>query len=729
MAQKAVIDQIYDKLITLFGNEQQLFTLEFPGRVLDEATYTYDADSIYSLLTKPQIIAEQEFRLANDLFDVARITGGPNGKKLAATYETALNMFIPAFSSAVFEKDKARLRQWLMERVEEAVEGTPLTETRMERYNRLNKAYLQERDQWEQTKNDRLRAARDAGTEYAMEEYSRWLASEAPVQEAKIENLFADVVVSGYYHEVRSYLGYLDVKSPAELLDEAKSRLRLTGLSSLDESETIYPVQFQPADWFKSLSTDFTPVDLTMDPELLEIELIQKQNELADLQTQYQLMQTAPTGDIEKLKGEVAAAQSRLDEAQSQMVNNFAKATITIAQIVIAKVQQSQGRLPSLTEINDELKGKKKSPLTQEEWDQLLSLQEQAVKAQQELITASTQLTDLQSQLAAAEATDTKQVLILMKNRIDKLQKEVHSLETFVMAFYAPDKEETAEDAKAKLMPTNMPPAGQFMDVVMHFDASEEKQQSTLYSGASHSQYSVDLLFGSIGGSNSTSWSSFVSNYAANSSSFSIGFRATKVNVDRGGWFNPQFFGFGPGSMVNLVKGTKVANARPAGAPHEWTDEQMRALAENAMLPSYPVSFVLVKDVTLKIAIRAEDKDVAQSALRQASSSGGGFLCFSASSSSSSSSTSKSFYYSVDETSIIIKIPGPQIIGWFMEFVPEDKSVEEYQPMPSDFLQEDQPAKEETPVESPIAPTPVESPIHRAFVAQAAAASVDDYEQ
>ncbi|MGB8956498.1 MAG: hypothetical protein WCC10_14075 [Tumebacillaceae bacterium] len=727
MAQKAVIDQIYDKIITLFGNEQQMFTMEFPGRVLDEATYTYEANSIYSLLTKPQVIAEEEFRLSNDLFDVARITGGPNGKKLAATYETALNMFIPAFSSAVFEKDKAKLRHWLMEKVQEATEAVPLAETRMERYNRLNKAYLQERDVWEQTKNDRLRAAKDAGTAYAMEEYTRWLASEAPVQEAKIENLFADVVVSGYYHEVRSYLGYLDVKSPAELLDEAKSRLRLTGLSSLDESETIYPVQFQPADWFKSLSTDFTPVDLTMDPELLEIELIQKQNELADLQTQYQLMQSAPTGDIEKLKGEVMAAQSRLDEAQTQMINNFAKATITIAQIVIAKVQQSQSRLPSLTEINDELKGKKKSPLTQEEWDQLLSLQEQATKAQQELITASTQLTELQSQLAAAEATDTKSVLILMKNRIDKLQKEVHSLETFVMAFYAPDKDLTV-DAKQQMMPTNMPPAGQFMDVVLSFDSSEEKQSSQLYSGSSHSQYSVDLLFGSIGGSSNMAWSSFVDKYAANKSSFSIGFRATKVTIDRGGWFNPQFFGFGPGSMVNLVKGTKVANARPAGSPHEWTGDQLRALQENALLPAYPISFIIVKDVTLKIAIQETDKEVAQSVLKQASSSGGGFLCFSASSSSANSSTSKSFYFSVDESNIIIKIPGPQIIGWFMEFVPEDKSVEEYQPMPSDFLQEDQPAKE-LPSDGAGGPVPVEVPIHRAFVAQAAATSVDDYEQ
>ena len=145
-------------------------------------------------------------------------------------------------------------------------------------------------------------------------------------------------------------------------------------------------------------------------------------------------------------------------------------------------------------------------------------------------------------------------------------------------------------------------------------------------------------------------------------------------------------------------------------------------------MPAYPVSFIIAKDVTMKIAIDDQHKDVAQSVLQQASSSGGGFLCFSASSSRASGQTSKSFYFKIEENNLVIKIPGPQVIGWFMEFVPEDKSIEEYQPMPSDFLQEDQPAKE-LPSDGPGGPSPVEVPIHRAFVAQAAATSHGDYEQ
>ena len=51
-----------------------------------------------------------------------------------------------------------------------------------------------------------------------------------------------------------------------------------------------------------------------------------------------------------------------------------------------------------------------------------------------------------------------------------------------------------------------------------------------------------------------------------------------------------------------------------------------------------------------------------------------GFFCFSCSHSESSHSDSKSFYSSSSGNSYIIKIPGPQIIGWFLEWTDKDVS-------------------------------------------------------
>lgn len=63
---------IYDKLTRLYGEGSQLFTMEMPGRTLNHLDYAYDIkDHNTSVLGKPYAVAEREFRLCDDLFDVS----------------------------------------------------------------------------------------------------------------------------------------------------------------------------------------------------------------------------------------------------------------------------------------------------------------------------------------------------------------------------------------------------------------------------------------------------------------------------------------------------------------------------------------------------------------------------------------------------------------------------------------------------------------------------------
>mmetsp|Transcript_12806 Transcript_12806/g.19213 ORF Transcript_12806/g.19213 Transcript_12806/m.19213 type:complete len:96 (-) Transcript_12806:179-466(-) len=69
-----------------------------------------------------------------------------------------------------------------------------------------------------------------------------------------------------------------------------------------------------------------------------------------------------------------------------------------------------------------------------------------------------------------------------------------------------------------------------------------------------------------------------------------------------------------------------------------------------------------------------EESKHADEMLKENSSSSGGFLCFTASSSSSSSEHSESSYSSTTADGMIIRIPGPQILGWYLQKVDPDKS-------------------------------------------------------
>lgn len=67
------IETIYSKVNELLGgSKDQLFSMLFPAQPLNYRMYQYDTSSNTSLLTKPYTIAENEFRLSDQLYSVNR---------------------------------------------------------------------------------------------------------------------------------------------------------------------------------------------------------------------------------------------------------------------------------------------------------------------------------------------------------------------------------------------------------------------------------------------------------------------------------------------------------------------------------------------------------------------------------------------------------------------------------------------------------------------------------
>jgi len=702
-SKKHIADQIYDQLNSLFHpGGDQIFCMEYPGRVLDIDSYKYDITSPYSVLAKPQLVTEAEFRLSDDLFDIAQITGGPNGRKFSTTYESVLNYLLPKLqdSQRTYIQDKAKMRAWLLEQVEydETDETTGEVKTykcsRMQLYQKLNDRYLKAKAAWEKEKLDRLRQAEAAGNKQDLEDYSRWLATETPVREAQLEALFSDLIVRGFYHEVRTELGFIDVKSPTEMLDEAKASLRAASMSALDESETIYPVQFQPADWFEALSTDFTPEDLTIDPFVYEQKLIAKENEKDALSAQLAALKAARTGVPEDLQTRINEAQRKIDSAMVEMTQLYTSAAISAVNFalkyfpnlidsVTGIATMTAGDYTNVTQLLTQHGfDTTKLGLSQETVKGILDRQALIMQNQRTLEANSRALAELQMQKAQADSTDTKEAELLLVQKISALQKEIDQLKAVIDANVVdpngdPDNKQRAEGTKV-LLPSGMPPAGRFMDVTISVSKGESSKQSSLYSRSDFNTSSLNIWFGGYSHTSQSSESDFASHFDISKYNIDIGFRATKVNIDRG-WFHAELFNMTSGMcrLIDQPISLGPVDKSKEGDPIAYAQE-LREKQEGAFFPAYPVSFVVVKDVTIKITSDEAISDEVKQTIQKSSSTGGGFLCFSASSAHSSSENSEAFYSYTSDKVVLIKIPGPQIIGWFLEFLPMDKSIKGY---------------------------------------------------
>jgi len=666
----AAVDQIYDHLKDLFGkSDKQALVMEFPGRVLDESAYRFNTDSIFANMTKPQPVVEAEFRLTDNLFDVdgskeRHITGGPNGKKLSESFEQALNNLAPKMDDTATQlSDRNKLRKWLNEPVQgnyRDKDGN--VPSRIGLYEILLEEYETTKQNFEKLRLDKLRKAKASDDANALDDYAHWLATSGAAEKAKVEAAFNDLVIRGYYHEVRKFIGFLDVGTEAEFLDEAKSKMRSAAMMSLDETETVYPVLMQPTNWFEGLSTDFKPVDLLLDPEHLEAQLMSKYKEKREIQSQIQSFRSAHTGDEKALQKQVDDAQNELDNATSDMLQNYTEATFAAIKIAYnAYCRQNQKKpndVSSAEAFGAEAKqgGEQKEAvenssghiLEEEDIDKFMEFQKKTIQQQASLERANRQLARVKESHAKAVSTNTQETVQILQSRLASLQLEIDNLQKVVLQSGGADQ---TNHADAPLCPASSPKAGAFFDVIMHFKQGETSDTSSLHSGSDTSSHNVSFIFGSHGGSSSKEFSDFQKAHQSHNTDFEIGFRATKVTMDRG-WLSPEVLDYSK-DMYRLGE-TKYSDS----------------------FTHYPVAFIVAKDITMKIKVASEHTETAKKFMQSQSSSSGGFLCFGASSSHSNTNESNSSYSGVTDESIIIRIPGPQILMWVLEEVPVDRSAE-----------------------------------------------------
>ena len=233
------------------------FILMAPGKVLNYWDYYPGADYEESLLHQnasapevdiPPSVMDRWFQLADVLPGSDPFTGGDSGYSMATAYETIVSqMDIKGIETKTSDAE-ARYNfaaDYLTSLVRDPDDPTKQT-TRLTLYDRYQVEY-----------NDRSLELEDAidqakRTRHSVE-YEVWFQRHYPALNSKVESSYTKWLVFGQKDIVELYKAYMDTSSAGQDLELARMSLRASGVSSLDRTRTVYPVSFEPGNWYKYL--------------------------------------------------------------------------------------------------------------------------------------------------------------------------------------------------------------------------------------------------------------------------------------------------------------------------------------------------------------------------------------------------------------------------------------------------------------------------------------------
>lgn len=696
----AVMNQIYNQVNQLLGAGSQLFAMEFPARPLNARDYEYNTDDCYSTLTKPYTVQEKEFLLSDQLYDLSPVVQGSNGERLSTVFDTVINNYVPRLEALQnFVSDQKNLREWLLAPVTDEVRGESKTMSRMAMARELYNEFLEQRNEWYSTKNRVYEEYRDKGD---LDGYAKWLSSEGLVREEEISSFYNDAVVRGHYHEVLTILGFLNVASPSEALENTKQKMRSSLRRSLDGSTDVYPVQFQPSDWFKSLRPNLSPKDLTMATDSLVAEYRAKQQRLRSLKAQLAeqtIIEISPE-EREQLEAEVKKSQQELSEAQQGLISQYGSGALSAVKAVISIYKSAADPYERARDVIQRVRSAGQDLSTKERriYGLLENIADDAVNAiiqscqkQDEALQKLNQLNEARMAASEAKVRD----MTLQKQRIEEqiqtVQADLDFLSPLVTGtIAAADAEGKADENASLLTSTDEAQDENFMDVIIKSDKSGSFSSNSTSSSSSQSSWNLGGWFWSAGGSHSSQSSMGEEEKKELNQKLEIGFRVKKVSIDRGGWFNPTIFKLSDNyyrlADIRVSKGLTKTDIQEAAGAAEESGEKLNALVTydaevdgeskklSYVLPAFPTGFVVAKDITIRIQCSEEDAASSRKYMEENEARGGGVFGFRASSGSSSKSQSESAYFGSTSSYFYIRIPGPQILGWFLELTPADNA-------------------------------------------------------
>ena len=708
------IDLIYNQIDSIIGGENpnQFLCLTLPGQVLTAKDFAYDYKNNAE---KGPTVEANESRLANKLFDPCRITGGDNGLTLPYQYRSALDTLTPKLNEKI-AKAKNQLRELLLTPYPyDFGDGDTKTYTLQEVFYRLYDEYVAAEQAWTEKQNKKKETLRKTYPNISEEnniqynnEYLQWYETVARSESMELNEKRAKVLSVFAPNDMDILNGVLDSGSGAEL-EQARQILENIQRQTPDGG-IVYPVKFNPTNWFELLNTSFIPSDLLESPESLAMRLRNLSTRRITLSSQISNLNGLIDKDhrseeLKKAQTEAETARVALDTAQNKLINTYGEGLKTVIDTIftIAPIF-SGGNVPN-TIISRLAKGlnfkgdKTADSLTKDLAEALkdnLDCQNKYINASQSLSNA------LLKEAENKNFLQLRQLIPPIQEQLDKINADIDEIlgkmqvSNILKSGNKTNGKETPEendkkkpDENDKKKPdendketpkvndektpepsnvgTPIVPDG-FTQILIDAKASQLDKETSTLSSASNSTYGASLWFAGFSGKKETASSKFEELCKSQDTSIRIGMNVAKVSIERE-WFNPGIF-----VLTKDMFNVSTSRVSPIKDYSDITEERLSDMSRGYILPCYPVAMLVAKDISIQVAASEQLSDTFSATMEEHASHGGGFLLFSGAKSSSTSFSSAGIHTSSTEKSFNIKITTPQIIGYYFQATPADKS-------------------------------------------------------
>lgn len=649
-----IVDILYQQINSVLGGSDpnQFLYLTIPGQALSPENFTYDYKNN---APKGPVVQANESRLADKLFDPCRMTGGDNGLTLPYQYRTALDMLSPKLNSKIAVA-KNQLRELLMtEYPYDFGDGDDKKCTLQEVFFRLYDEWVDASEKWSETQNRKKEELRgiypgtdDKSNEKFNDAYLEWYETVAESNINAINEKLSKVISVFTPNDMKILEGIFDSGSGAEL---QQARQTLTNTQKLtSDGGYVYPVKFNPTNWFELLDKTFTPIDLLKTPDVLSAQLqslssrrMKLNARIADISEQI-----PDKSAIKEAQKKVSDAKSALDTVQSGLITTYGNGIKSLLDTVfdIAPLFE-EGAVPAniIAKLASDV-----GTLGENDVSGLINdinkVTAKSFNAQQELVNASQALAD-----ASAKAVETqslanlKSLLSPLSEQLDEISAQITEIQTQIQLAAvtqpAPDTSTgkvTDNDVTKAAVTSASVPEG-YTKIEITADASTlDKSTHSLFGS---SPFGASFRFCDPRWENSSLYSLLYRFLNITDTSIKMGMYIAKVGVERE-WFDTSVF--------DLTKDI---------------------VAGDSVFPCYPAAMVIARDISIDLISKTSISSEFTEAIENYAASSGAYAV------------------SADNT-VTLKFVTSQIIGYYLDdtsgysqadYVTIFKFVEDYKKM------------------------------------------------
>ena len=734
---------LYDGIVNAVGNNNpyQMFSLNWPATVLDEGALDWDAKATDYVM--PADVRALTSQLLDTYIPPSPISQ-TDGSRVSDRYMNAINGLGPIPNSELINLQKI-IRDKLQQTIVINENGEQLEITVTQWFDKLYSKYLSAKKSWDKAQTEeraRITSQYPNQPDKQNNAYLEWYNINARSFLNTINEAHQNLLAEFPLREWEAAISILDTSSDQDLM-RAKNQIRDFRIPIPIEygGGEYAPSTAVPLTWSTDLKTTVGKLDMLSTPAARFQDISTSIRALqSEVQAWSAIMPDITDEETKTRLAEFRAALETFSQERTTLTQNWGESVYVVVEAVAAyttsfstttekfvsamtkTAQGDQDLTQNLANAIHSAYGLGAGEATYARVTELTEKivnQQNGVWAQQEkTLNAGSTLAGAATTWLESQGRQTNLQWIFgyieqLKTRLDNLrQVQAQLLKSSMVMWkkmyvpdYVPNEDNPNETVAAYVPLTNTPipeenggaitPRSDYdklntpdayasnnpdtwTEILMTLKKSQMESTERMTTTFTRREWGTNFFFGSYGSQKQSQTSNFANEFMSEKSEIQIGMLVKKVNIRRN-WMDPNIL---RKSSDYFRSGSTLFMANSNITTEEiLNDEDIQAQLQSTILPCYPVSFLIAKDVSIKMNFDFSHTERIKQFASSTASAGGGFFLFNSSSASSSSDSSESVSVNAEAGELVIKFKSPQIIGYYLALSPPDESQELTQPL------------------------------------------------